>query len=73
MMGLYKHNNNTDVAVDVLKQFYIKEKDAYSMKVMWWNIGPHEPYCMHITQRLRIPREVWLRDWASYEPQKEKE
>jgi hypothetical protein len=62
-MYLLKHKNNTDVAIEILKSFYIREKQEYSLKVLWWNIGQcHEPYCMGITQRIRIPKAN-MPDW----------
>lgn len=52
-MRILKHPNNTDVAMEVLKKFYIPEKDTWKIKVMWWNIGnAHPPWCMGITQKL---------------------
>jgi len=66
---LRKHIDNTDVAIEVLKLFYIREKDAYSVKVAWWNIGPHAAYPMNITQRFRVTRENWAR-WRVYEPKR---
>lgn len=69
-MTLWKHVRNTDVAVEVLKRFWIKEKAAWSFRVRWWNIGPHEPYCMNIEQRLKIDGEIWRRDWRPWESDK---
>lgn len=51
-MRLYKHVNNKDVAVEVLKFIDVPGKDYAKIKVCWWNIGPHEPYCMNMTQWL---------------------
>lgn len=71
-MYLRKHKNNTDVAMEIIASFYVKEKDEYSLKVVWWNIvGDRIPnrkaYCMNLTQRIRIPRETYKRDWEYYE------
>jgi hypothetical protein len=53
---LYRHKENSTVAFEVLKSFYVKEKKLYKVKVKWWNIGRcHEPWCMEITQKLEIP------------------
>lgn len=66
-MNLYKHKNNLDVAVEVLKMFYIKEKDCYSIKVEWWNVGKtHTPWSMLIKQRFKIDRVTWRDDWGVY-------
>ena len=62
-MKLWKHVNNKDVAFQVLKSFYVKEKRIYKMKVEWWNIGPHEAWPMGITQRIQIPVDIWIKDW----------
>ena len=68
MIPLYKHVNNTDVAVEVIKKYYIKEKDMYAFKFGWWAVGKakYKPRPMLIFQRFKIPREVWLRDWKLY-------
>ena len=65
---LYKHKNNTDVAVEIVKKFYIREKDMWSFKFAWWNIGEsHAPWPMIIFQRFKIPAETWRKDWERYE------
>jgi hypothetical protein len=67
-MKLYKHKNNIDVAVQVVKSFYVKEKGLYKMKVNWWNIGVcHAPYDMRITERVQIQKHTWLNEWELYE------
>lgn len=66
-MRLIKHINNTDVAVEVLKSFYVKEKRLMKIKVQWWNIGRHHaPWPMNITQRLSIPVDDWVANWKPY-------
>lgn len=65
-MRLLKHANNTDVAIEVLKRFYVKETSVWKLKVRWWNIGTkHEPWCMNIEQRIELT-EAARRDWKSY-------
>jgi len=67
-MKLYKHINNTDVAIDIIKKFYVKEKALWKFKVMWWNVGEcHDPWPMNITQQIEIPKEVWEKEWKLYE------
>lgn len=67
MPALYKHKDNRDVAIEVLKSFYIEEKDTYSLKVTWWNIGKtHKPYCTNYTERFKISRDIWRNDWQLY-------
>lgn len=61
-LRLYKHKNNTDVAFEILKKFYIKEGDRYSLKIRWWNIsrdGKHDPFCMNLVERIKMPAD-WL-------------
>lgn len=63
---LLKHVNNTDVAIEVLKTFYVKEKQTYKLKVRWWNIGKcHEPWCMGITETIVIRKED-MPKWQVY-------
>lgn len=71
-MLLYKHRNNTDVALEVLKSFYVKEKNLWKLKIRWWNIGKcHAPWCMQLTEQLEIPREDWRDNWEVYNHNKE--
>lgn len=74
---LYKHKDNTDVAVEVLKFVKVSGKDYARIKVCWWNVVPsHPPYCMNFTQyltdatiqgnareRQKYPLSKWLSDW----------
>ncbi len=62
---LYKHKNNTDVAMEVLKKFYVKEKDVVKLKIRWWRVNRANDvlYNMNIVERFVIPRKVWLKDW----------
>jgi hypothetical protein len=67
-VALLKHVNNTDVAIEVLKSFYIKEKQEYSLKVAWWRVSRvNPPRPMYITQRIRIPRKKLHKEWLPYE------
>lgn len=66
--GMFKHVNNKDVVLKVLKCFYVKEKRLLKMKVEWWNIGErHRPWPMDITQSVRIPVDDWIAYWKPYE------
>lgn len=65
---LYRHRNNRDAAFEVIKAFYIKEKDAWSLKVGWWNIGAcHKPYPLGIAQRITLPASALKQDWVRME------
>jgi hypothetical protein len=36
----YQHENNISVCVLVEKSYYIKEKDAWSVRLQWWKWSP---------------------------------
>lgn len=63
----YKHENNTDVAILVLKRpFYIPEKREYKVKVEWINIvNPNNVFKMRLTETIRI-KEVDMRKWKEF-------
>lgn len=78
---LYKHRNNTDVAVEVVKMIKIPGKRYARIKVRWWNIGNcHAPYSMGLDpqwltdatikgnkdQRMKYPLPKWNYDWEIY-------
>jgi hypothetical protein len=74
-VNLRKHRDNTDVAFRVLKKFYIKEKDAYSLQVEWFRISAARNkvlWPMGITQRIKIPRTRWLYQWEPFPRKEEK-
>ena len=63
-MRLYKHINNTDIAFEVLRKYYIPEKDAYSIKVRWYRVrGDYVLWCFNIVERHRIDRYKFLHEW----------
>jgi hypothetical protein len=62
---LHKHRNNTDVAIEILRGFYVAETRVWKLTVRWWNIGPHKPFCMGIEERLDIPAEK-MAEWEPY-------
>jgi hypothetical protein len=52
---LYRHRENSTIAYQILKQFYVKEKDIHKLKVMVWNIGNcHTPWCMSIVDKFEL-------------------
>lgn len=66
-VGLWKHVDMRDVAIEVIKEYYIPEKDAYALRIMWWNIGEcHAPWSMAIGQRITIPAGDWGSKWLPY-------
>lgn len=62
MIRLLKHPKSNDIAMEVLKKFYVKEKDVWKIRVRWWNIGPHEPFCMWIEEKIQLPTEKFM-EW----------
>lgn len=60
--NIYKHKNNTDVAIRILSLFYIPEKRVYNVKISWINIGPHQWFDMNLHQRINIKADD-IPDW----------
>lgn len=65
-MVLYRHINNRDVAIRIIKKFYVKETDTFKLRVEWWNVV-HEPTCMNIKQNISIPASK-MSEWKYYGP-----
>jgi len=80
MTQLYKHVNNTDVAVEIIKKIPIPNKNYYKIKVRWWNISKlRQPYCMYIEtwlqdasikgnirEKRKYSKEKWINEWELY-------
>lgn len=67
MFKLLKHPASSDIAMEVIKKFYVEEKDVYKLRVKWWNIGRcHAPFCMNVTQKLTLPAAKF-REWKYME------
>jgi len=67
-MLLY-HPATTDIAMEVIKRFYVPEKQIWKLKVQWWNIGRrHPPFCMYITQNIKLTAEQF-REWTAIKPE----
>jgi hypothetical protein len=63
-MKLYKHVNNTDIAFELVKKYYIPEKDAYSIKVRWYRVrGIRVLWYFGIEERICIPRNIFRKNW----------
>ena len=56
---VYKHKNNRSVAMQITTSYYVKERDRWSLRVMWYKYSPTRglEYSMNISQRLTITRE----------------
>lgn len=60
----YKHPKNTSICMEVLKSFYIKEKDTYSLRVAWWKWSPKRGICYPLNIEERINMSVMkAREW----------
>ena len=59
-MRLYKHPNCIDVAMAVLKSFYVKEKDTYKVKIRWINIVSGVLKDMGCPENLEISRKKFM-------------
>lgn len=49
----YQHKRFIDVMIEVKKSFKVNN-NRYKVKVMWWNKGQIEPFCLRIEQTLDI-------------------
>ena len=66
-MRLYIHQEMRDVAIEIVKSFYVKEKELWKFKVVWWNVGrAHEAWCMNLTQRIEVSKKDWANKWRLY-------
>lgn len=56
---LYRHDNNKDVAFEVIYGKTTPSGDGYyELYVSWWNIGHcHKPWPMRLNQKIRIKQE----------------
>ena len=64
---MLKHINNNDVAIEIIRKFYVHEKQMYEFKVRWWNIGKcHTPYYMGIEQKIAVSKQE-AANWVPYE------
>lgn len=52
--GLYRFKANREVGFEVIKRFYVVEKDLWKLKISWVNIGTHAPWHMGIEQRIKL-------------------
>ena len=61
-MGVYKHWNNTDVAMLVLHWVKNEHGATYKVKVNWWNIV-NRWHNTGVTETLYIPVERFEKEW----------
>ncbi len=67
IMGLYKHKYNTDIALCILKSFYVQQGDYYKLKIEWFNIvNPNNIFTTGVKENLKIDRSTFLKDWDYY-------
>lgn len=65
--NLYKHEKMTTIAAEIIKCFYVKEKEVWKLRVRWWNVRHgREPACFapfgEWDQKLEIPKSK-VREW----------
>lgn len=65
-MKLYVHERNTDIAFEIISKTLNEETNKYELTVVWWNIGPHTPWCMNIVQTLYIDKQKFEDEWHVY-------
>jgi len=60
----YKHPNCISTCFQVLRCFYIKEKNAYSMKIIWYKWSPTVGICysLGLTERVKWSAEK-CKEW----------
>lgn len=64
--GTYKHKNNTDVAMQVIRSYWIPEKQGWKAKVNWINIvNPANPYLL--TKDNVFVTKDQRKNWESYD------
>jgi hypothetical protein len=60
---LFKHYNCNDVAIEILKKFYVHEKNGYKLKIRWWNVvNPDNSWDMGCQENLFISQDD-LKNW----------
>lgn len=65
-MQLLRHVNNRDVAIQIIRSFYVPEKLTYKFTVYWWNIGAcHAPWSMGIREKIEVSKSQ-MSDWKPY-------
>lgn len=62
---LYKHVNNTTVAIEVVKKEQLNNGD-WKLLVLWYNIGKcHKPWYIGEMQTITVPN-TRLPEWKEY-------
>lgn len=54
---LYKHERCLDAAINVLKMFYIPQKNGYKVKVDWYNVSYDTPFRLGVTETVFIRKD----------------
>jgi hypothetical protein len=70
-MKLYIHNSGCDIAFEIISKT-VDEDGKYEMTVMWYNVGPHKPFCMNILQSIVIDKKKFEEEWHEYRPRSRK-
>ncbi len=65
-MLIYKHEDGTDIAFEILKKYKVRNKGIWKLRVGWWNIGrSHEPFRIYVESKLVLTEEQF-RKWTPY-------
>lgn len=59
---IYKHENNTDVAFEIIRTHY-RDAKRIKLKIFWWNIVGN-PYPLGIIENI----EIKMSDWNNWKP-----
>ena len=65
-MILYKHDNMTDVAMQVIKSKFATRSGTYYAEVIWWRVTHKDGPWILGRDTVRIPEEN-LQDWKEYD------
>lgn len=65
---IYKHDNCTDVAMQVVKSYFIPQKDGWKLKVIWLNIvNPKNVFKLHTSPVKEFIKREDIKHWGVYD------
>ena len=67
MKGFYKHKNHRDICYQIIKAYYIPEKDGWKIKFRWWNISGSEAFWMGLPDQTGFISREDRYNWKPYE------
>lgn len=67
-LGVYKHVNNTDVAMKVVKSLYIPAKGGWKVRVLWLNIvNPKNIFLIDLKHETHFISRDKASGWENYD------